>query len=392
MSWFKTTLTAVLFFSATSFAQATKKEWTFLIFLNGHNNLSSFGEMNVKDMEKIGSSKDLNIIVEWGTSTSNITKRLYIEKSTDPKKVTSKSVKEMKDYDMGNYKNLQSFVRWGVQNYPAHHYFIAVWNHGSGWRRTAVTEPTVRDISFDDNSGNRITTEQLGLAMADAKAAIGRNVDIYGSDACLMQMVEVAGEMKESVDYFVGSQETIPAEGWPYAPFLKKWSSAPTLTPREVAILLSKEYVAGYKAGGVYGVKEGVTFSAWDMTKLSSAYTAIGNLATSLNSLKTTDLAKVKAVVPKALSFSYSDYVDLGDFVKQVKGLKLASVKTDLLTDVQNKIADVVLTTDNGPSYTQASGMSVWLPVSTNKNQARYNKLQFSRATGWNNITNKLAK
>lgn len=391
MSWFKTTLTAILFFSATSFAQAPKKEWTFLIFLNGHNNLSSFGEMNVKDMEKIGSSKDLNIIVEWGTSTSKITKRLYVEKSTDPKKVTSKSVKEMTNYDMGNYKNLQSFVRWGVQNYPANHYFIAVWNHGSGWRRT-VTTPTVRDISFDDNSGNRITTEQLGLAMADAKAAIGRNVDIYGSDACLMQMVEVAGEMKDSVDYFVGSQETIPAEGWPYAPFLSKWSKTPTMTPREVAILLSKEYVAGYKAGGVYGSKTGITFSAWDMTKLSSAYAAIGNLATNLNSLKAADLAKVKKVVPKALSFSYSDYVDLGDFAKQVKSLKLASVKTDLLTDVQNKIDDVVLTTDNGSGFEAATGMSVWLPIAANKNQARYDKLQFSRATGWNNITNKLSK
>lgn len=391
MGLFKTTLTAILFFSVTTLAQTTKKEWTFLIFLNGHNNLSSFGEMNVKEMEKIGSTKDLNIIVEWGTTATNVTKRLYIEKSNNPNQVISKSVKEMKNYDMGNYKNLQSFVRWGVQNYPAHHYFIAVWNHGSGWRKT-VTTPTVRDISFDDSTGNRITTEQLGLAMADAKAAIGRNVDIYGSDACLMQMVEVAGEMKDSVDYFVGSQENIPAEGWPYGPFLTQWAKTPTMTPREVAILLSKEYIAGYSPGGVYGAKDGITFSAWDMTKLSSAYTAIGNLATNLNSLKTTDLAKVRAVVPKALFFSNSDYVDLGDFTQQLKGLKLASVKTDLLTDVQQKINDVVLTTDNGSGYEAASGISIWLPTEANKNQARYDKLQFSKATGWNKITKKLVK
>jgi Clostripain family len=391
MSWFKTTLAAVLFFSATSFAQAPKKEWTFLIFLNGHNNLSSFGEMNIKDMETIGSTQDLNIIVEWGTSTSKITKRLYVEKSTDPNKVTSKVVKQMTNYDMGNYKNLQSFVRWGVQNYPAHHYFIAVWNHGSGWRKSIAT-PSSRDISFDDNTGNKITTEQLGIAMADAKAAIGRNVDIYGSDACLMQMVEVAGEMKDSVDYFVGSQENIPAEGWPYKPFLSKWAATPTMTPREVAILLSKEYLAGYSNDGVYGYKDGITFSAWDMTKLSSAYTAIGNLATNLNSLKASDLALVKKSVPKALSFSLGDYVDLGDFTQQVKGLKLASVKMDLLTDVQQKIDDLVLTTDNGKGFEAATGLSIWLPTSANKHQARYDKLQFSRATGWNNITKKLVK
>ncbi len=391
MSLFRTTLIAILFFSVTSWSQVQKKEWTFLIFLNGHNNLSEFGEMNIKEMEKIGSSNDLNIIVDWGTADSNITKRLYIDKSNTPDKVISKSLQEMKNYDMGDYKNLQSFVRWGVQNYPAQHYFIAVWNHGSGWRKT-VTTPPVRDISFDDNSGNRITTEQLGLAMADAKAAIGHNVDIYGSDACLMQMVEVAGEMKDSVDYFVGSQETIPAEGWPYQPFLAKWSASPTMTPREVAILLSKEYAAGYLSTGVYGDKQGTTFSAWDMTKLSGAYTAIGNLATNLNTLKTADLAQVKKVVKNSLAFSHIDYVDLGDFAKKLKELNLTSVRIDLLSDVQSKINDLVLTTDNGVGYEAASGVSIWLPTSPNSYQSRYNKLQSSQATGWNNITKKLAK
>jgi len=92
------------------------------------------------------------------------------------------------------------------------------------------------------------------------------------------------------------------------------------------------------------------------------------------------------------LSFSYSDYVDLGDFTKKVQSLNLAAVKTELLTDVQNKIRDVVITTDNGDAYQSATGMSIWIPVAANKNQARYDRLQFSRDTGWNNITTKLAK
>lgn len=391
MSWLKTTLTAIIFFSVTSWSQVQKKEWTFLVFLNGHNNLSSFGEMNIKEMEKIGSTQDINILVEWGSADTNLTKRLYIEKSNNPNQVVSRSIQEMPDYDMGDYKNLQNFIRWGIENYPAEHYFVAVWNHGSGWRKKTLPSE-LKDISFDDNSGNRITTEQLGLVMADAKSVLGRNIDIYGSDACLMQMVEVAGEMKDSVDYFVGSQETIPAEGWPYQPFLTKWAATPKLTPKEVSILLSKEYLAGYSNGGVYGAKRGITFSAWDMSKLSSAYTAIENLATNLNSLSSKDFAKVKKAVPKAVSFSYSDYVDLGDLTLQLKKLNLASIKTNTLVDVQQKISDVVITTDNDSQFAKATGISIWAPVTANVSQARYDNLQFSKATGWNIITQKLVK
>ena len=110
---------------------------------------------------------------------------------------------EFKDCDMGDYKNLVDFVKWGTDNFPAKHYFVAVWNHGSGWHfqdaKIKSGEVSINDISFDDNTGHAITTEQLGTAMAEIKLHIGRNVDIYGSDACLMQMLEVAGEMKNSV-------------------------------------------------------------------------------------------------------------------------------------------------------------------------------------------------
>ena len=33
------------------------KEWTALLFLNGHNNLDEFGEMNLNQIEEVGSSE-----------------------------------------------------------------------------------------------------------------------------------------------------------------------------------------------------------------------------------------------------------------------------------------------------------------------------------------------
>jgi hypothetical protein len=377
---FKTTI-------VIAFAPAVK-EWTFLVFINGHNNLSSFGDMNIKDMEKTGSSDKVNLVVEWGSTSTNKTKRLLVLKSTNPNKVTSPSVMEMTNHDMGDWKNLVSFIDWGVKNYPAKRYFIAVWNHGSGWHKSGMMNPM--DISHDDNTGNVITTEELGLAMAEAKKIIGRNVDIYGSDACLMQMMEVGGEMQQSVDIMVGSQELEPGEGWPYAPFVKQWVARPTMTPTEVATLLSKEYKKAYD-GGVYGNKQDTTFSAVDLTKFPALYTSLETLQKSIRGLGANEFAQVKKTIGMTLNFYYSDYVDIGDFLKNTKGLAFSRSIAGL-AEAESAYKSVIITTDNNDDYLRATGLSIWLPLYSTSLLTRYDNLQSSKATGWNELVRQVLK
>lgn len=385
----KTTIVIAFAIFASSFAQATElKEWTFLVFINGHNNLSSFADMNIKDMEKTGSSDKVNLVVEWGSQSSKMTKRLLVKKSTNPNKVTSPSVMEMPNHDMGDYRNLVDFISWGVKTYPAKHYFVAVWNHGSGWHRTGKL--SARDISFDDNTGSFISTEQLGLAMQESAKIIGHNVDIYGSDACLMQMVEVAGEFKGSVDIMVGSQELEPGEGWPYAPFVKQWIANPTMTPAQVSILLSKEYQKSYD-GGVYGNKPDTTFSAVDLGKLPALYTSLTTLQNSLRGLDTAQFAQVKKAITNSMNFYYSDYVDLGDFLNKTQALGF-SRGIEGLSSAQTALKDVVLTADNGDSFLKASGLSIWLPTYSSSELNRYDNLEFSKATGWNELVRQVLR
>lgn len=398
----KTTIVIAFAIFASTFAQAADtsamklnnssaelKEWTFLVFINGHNNLSSFADMNIKDMEKTGSSDKVNLVVEWGSASTKITKRLLVLKSTNPNKVTSPSVMDLPNHDMGDYRNLVDFISWGVKTYPAKKYFVAVWNHGSGWHRTAKGM-TARDISFDDNTGNFISTEQLGLAMQESAKIIGHNVDIYGSDACLMQMVEVAGEFKGSVDIMVGSQELEPGEGWPYAPFVKQWIANPTMTPAQVSILLSKEYQKSYD-GGVYGNKPDTTFSAVDLGKLPALYTSLTTLQNSLRGLDTAQFAQVKKAINNSMNFYYSDYVDLGDFLNKTQALGF-SRGIEGLSSAQTALKDVVLTADNGDNFLKASGLSIWLPTYSSSELNRYDNLEFSKATGWNELVRQVLR
>lgn len=369
-----------------------QKEWTFLLFLNGHNNLSSYGDMNLKDMEKSGSTDKVNMVVEWGKSNDRKTHRLYVEKSTNPNSVTSPMLMSRDNVDMGDYHNLVDFVKWGIQNFPAKHYFVAVWNHGSGWHFQDMmkmnSDVHVNDISFDDDSGHHITTEQLGVALSEIKGYLGRNIDIYGSDACLMQMIEVVGEMKDSVDYVVGSQETEPGAGWPYAPFMQKWTTSPNVSPKDLSILLSKEYLKAYSKGGVYGQND-VTFSALDVSKIDALNHSTAALVAHLKSMDAASLKKIKTAANASLDFYYSDYKDMGDLLKRVEALQISSDK-QVLSQVKSDLAQAILTTDNSNAFSAATGLSVWMPSYSSSYMDRYKGLQFDKVTNWSSLITSL--
>ena len=181
--------------------------------------------------------------------------------------VTSPIVQDMGAVDMGDYRSLINFVQWGVQNYPAKHYFIDVWDHGSGWHAIQAQarfgiKPL--DISWDDNTGHSFTTAQLGQALAESAKIIGHKVDVYGSDACMMAMAEVALNVRavDSVQIYAGSEEEEPGAGWPYDALLAKWNAMDSASAADVGKILTHEYVASYKDGGENQPAD-VTFSAF---------------------------------------------------------------------------------------------------------------------------------
>lgn len=365
-------------------APIQEKEWTFLLFLNGHNNLDSYGALNINGMEQVGSNENLNMVVQWASLKYKKTRRLLVQKDNDLTKVTSPVVQEMPQVDMGDYRQLVEFVRWGVQNYPAKKYMIAVWNHGNGWQRFALDGSfQAQDISYDDVSGRRITTEELGVAMAEAAQIIGHKVDIYGSDACLMAMAEVAGEMKNSVSHFVGSEEVEPGEGWPYSTWMQRWEANPTASAAEVSTYLTEEYVKAYD-GGIYG-KQDVTFSAMDLSKLDGLYAAVSALNASLVNLGPADLTLARTAARATQNYYTADYRDLGDFMDQLTAQKVM-VSDVLVTDVKTAISDLVVSVESTDGYKKSHGVSVWLPTASygfTSYKDRYAKLDFSKSTGW---------
>jgi hypothetical protein len=372
------------------------KEWTLLVYLNGHNNLDSFGALNINQMEQVGSTKDLNVVVQWASeATAASTKRLYVKKDNDTNNVTSPVVQDLGKVDMGDWRTLVEFVRWGVAAYPAKHYMIDVWDHGSGWHAIQLHNELMArpgnamfggfnplDISWDDDSGNHITTAQLGQAMTESAKIIGHKVDLYASDACLMAMAEVANEMANSVEIYAGSEEVEPGAGWPYDALLKRWAAKPTATAAEVGGYLADEYVKSYM-GGENGTSD-ATYSVFDMSKLPALQSSVAALGSKLLKLDANDRKAVVTAAGQATAFSFADYVDLGDFLAQIESAR--AVDGDAIAAVRNATNDFVIANHDTDRFAKAKGVSIWLPTSQdtfNSYSSAYQALQFDHATHW---------
>ena len=383
-----------LVLSLASSAYAQEKEWTYLTFLNGHNNLDPYGFIDINEAEKVGSTDKINVVIQWASLASKTTKRLYITQDSDTAQVTSPIVEELPRVDMGDWRALAEFIQWGVRNYPAKRYFVSVWNHGTGWHKFKLSGGMqASDISLDDLTGNYITTKQLGEAMRVASQSLGRKIDLYGSDACLMAMVEIAAEMSDSVDFFVGSQELEPGKGWPYDQFLAAWSKTPLASPQDVSKLLAQEYVKSYQ-GGTQGKAE-VTFSAFDLSKIDLLQAAVAQMSVKIQALSASDRDKVSAVAKSTLNFFYEDYRDLGDFAKRTKNLKIHRDAKAAATALENAIKSFVITAVNTPAYSDASGVSFWLPTekySYDSYKSAYSELRFQEKTSWSEAAKTLVK
>ena len=367
-------------------AQAVEKDWTILVFLNGNNNLDSFGALNINEMEKVGSTDKVNVVVQWASMAAPSVKRLYIQKDNDTNTVTSPVIEDIGVADMGDWNSLVAFVQWAKAKYPAKHYMLDIWNHGGGWHfRNNIAgglHPT--DISWDDKSGHVITTEQLGQAMTKISEVLGQKLDILGADACLMAMAEVTGEFSGTVDKFVGSQETEPGAGWPYDTWLARVVAKDSASSADVGQFLAEEYRKSYQ-GGSHGTSE-VTFSVLNMDKTAALESAMQGLAKKIAGMTDADVAKIRQFASQAQSFYSSDYVDLIDFLDlaQVNLLDKESVSA-----VRDAVRDFVATSQNTSNYAKAHGVSVWMPTakySYDSYSTRYHGLQFAAHTGWASV------
>ena len=356
------------------------KNWTVMVFVNAKNNLESYGLKDVNEMEMIGSDANVNIVAELGRINGYSSadgdwkgsRRYLVQKDADINKITSPVVMEIAKSDMGSWEYMVGFSKWAMQNYPAKHYVLVVWNHGAGWNKDIEFE-SQKGISYDDETGNHITTPQMSLAMAQ----IGK-IDIFSMDACLMQMAEVGYEIKDYADYVVASEETEPGDGYTYDTWLGPLAAKPAMTGAELSKAMVDSYTDHYQSINQGGTQSSIkTASFGKLVQLLDGWTA--------EVMAANDLVNVKNARTNAQAFYYSTNKDLSHFVKLVsdatanaavaaKGKELMSfLKTDLI--YHNRVT--------GAKYANATGLAIYIPTSYTSS---YDALLWAKDSKWDDF------
>ena len=350
-------------------ASTYEADWLFMVYLDADNNLESAGIDDLNEMEVAGSTSRVKIVVEmdravgYDTSNGNWTdaKRFYVTQDTDTAIINSPVIADLGELNMGDPATLQSFIEWAVANYPAQHYALVLWNHGSGWREKTAVD-AMQSVCIDDQASDELTMTELRSALNAANATTGKVLDIIGFDACLMQMVEVAYQVMGSasrplVDIVVGSEETEPGDGWDYAATLTALTANPAMTPSTLATQIVNDYV------NFYGTTISVTQSSANLGLVDELATAIDSLAQAMTSA-TGDWSKIRTTRGQAQEYYYVYYIDLYHFAQLVNqdasiSQTVRNAASSVMTAVNNAIIAEGHTT---ASLANSHGLSIYYP------------------------------
>jgi len=354
------------------------KEWTIMVYVNAKNNLERYGMLDLNEMEMIGSTNKVNVVAELGringydSSDGNwiSTRRYLVAKDANMAKIVSPVLADLGKVDMGDYKHLVDFATWGKTNYPAKRYMLIVWNHGAGWIKSQALGE--KGISYDDETGNHITTPQFGMAMK----AIGK-VDVIGTDACLMQMPEVNYEIKDYVDYIVASEETEPGDGYTYNTMLGPLMAKPTMLGAELGKLAVDAYADHY--------------GAQDHTQSLVLASAMNGLVPLVNNfvaaaMAANEKALIKTAMSDAQSYAYAENKDLWHFLSLYGAASQdANVKSAAQSLQAYITGNLVLHNRVNSNYSDSHGLAIYMPNYVNSS---YNNLAWARDAQWDEFIN----
>jgi hypothetical protein len=394
--------------------------WTIMVYMAGDNNLSAAGDSDLDEMRRVGSTEDVNVLVEFDNAGDAGTRRIRV--CSDGVGEASESLGET---DSGSPEVLSSFIAWASESYPADRYALILWNHGNGWAPTemdriarsvgspgysereisersasplgrvffrrslesifSLASPTERAICSDDGSGHSLDTIELGRVIALAVERMGQPFDLLGMDACLMSNIEVAYQLRDYVRYIVASEENEPADGWPYESVLARITADPGMDTSEFARHIVSDYISWYQDRGHSG---DITQAAIDLSKLD---TLTGPLA-DFSGYLTIDMTNMSANMWRAqrnsARFWHNTLWDLGHFCEEIHNMQVPTGIRDTAGAVQTALQTgngrfVIAESHRGSRVQNCRGITIYMVPPINAISPYYHELDFARDMPW---------
>jgi hypothetical protein len=371
-------------------------DWLVMLFLGADDDLFPFGQGLLDEAVKVGSNECVAVVAELNPTTTNAQtlRGQLLPGRRDMKKIGITD---------GGTESIIDFVDDSKTRYEARNRALILWDHGNGWQNVHVFDHVADAIGVvrqhhqghDPADGADGTAEPLFVNALRDVLDEKRGISIVGFDSCLMSMIEVAFQLRETAQFMVGSQHLVPAaRGWPYEAILRALTLDPRMHPEAVVRTIVTAFGGSYN-----GSNDAVTLSGLRLSaEVDRAVAAIDSLSRELlTAIDKSDAAianGVKGAVDMrseivyarryTQSFGNRDYIDIISFCNQIQ-------KRLLPTDrALNRAADLVKvaiarlvvrhTRSSAASVADANGISIYFPDPFEGAQVveSYEKLDFA--------------
>ena len=318
------------------------RKWTFIIYMAADNDLESAAIANFNELEAVRyGSAPISILVlldrspHFDQTNGNWTDTRLFEIKSDPGGLTAtmKSPR-LNCPELGLSKDtetnlntadpmvLSRLIDFAKRVYPAEHYALFMWGHGTGWRSSADIDSSYtpqKAIAFDDTVGQYMSLPAFGRAITD------KGLSMIGFDTCFGAVLEVVYQIKNSAELFVGSQGLILSTGWNYTALFTDFLKKPNLSINDLGDSIQKQFSERY-AG-----LANASISQIQLAQVENLFINFNNfsgvIADSITTGATRDIVRNQILnnIEKHFftSFPSDLYIDISDFKNKILAISV---------------------------------------------------------------------
>lgn len=280
--------------------------WTILVYMNAGPDEEAHAMQTVAEMQAAGRSAAVNLLVQIGNDrdASGGARRSVVTEAEDLGTASAVEA-EVDQVEMSEPAVLADFIRWGLDNYPATHYALLLWDgYGGGWRGLGV----------DAEGGAYLSPGALSEALSEVPT-----LDLIAFDAGGMGHLEVYQALQPFARYAVASPAPLPRRTGRYQRFLGALYATPDVDAAALAELLASTLA---DPGSGVEMERQALMTIVDLQALPAVTNALDDLADILAEapdLAAPAVADARAGAEMYLALSPADkalaaVVDLGDF------------------------------------------------------------------------------
>ena len=360
---------------------------TVLVYIvgdNGANELSELFKTNFRDMKKGMEEVDYskcNLVV-YSEMVDDVPHLISLKKKNG--KVVADTLFTYTEQNPLDKNVMSNVISQTINYYPADSYGFVFLSHSSSW------VPATKDANSRSIGYYRRTQMNIPDFHEVLLSSFPKPLKFILFDSCSMQAVEVAYELRDCAEYFIGSPTEIPGPGAPYSAVVPEM-----FTENNLPVNIANAYFGYYER--YYTGEKPSAYGDWT-----------GGVATSvINSAALDNFAMVtKAIIPKyiqdervvdrssILLYDFNDHANY-DFDNLIQNLTGGKDNADYRLWRQAFEETVIYSKTTSKNYSgitwqmfsmeKAEGLSTYIPNGMHNSTMNnfYRTLQWYSAAGW---------